>query len=221
MISPYTRHGDVDSTLYSTINIVRTIERILGLPPMNQFDGAATTMARAVLEQAESCGVRRGAEPDSARRDERSRRVASRTREEPRARVTEHGFLRAGRGARGSPEPDHLAFGQGVRDALSATFKRPPAYPRFASRRRAPRTRPRNPLQRTSMLSTRHRDSPRLDAQSFLQRAHAVTGDAQFSLLLVLQAHQHPAVDGGEQLLDEADVHDGRPVDPREAPGVE
>jgi phospholipase C len=47
VISPYTRHGDVDSTLYSTINIVRTIERILGLPPMNQFDGAATTMARA------------------------------------------------------------------------------------------------------------------------------------------------------------------------------
>ena len=47
VISPYTRHGDADSTLYSTINIVRTIERILGLPPMNQFDGAATTMARA------------------------------------------------------------------------------------------------------------------------------------------------------------------------------
>ena len=39
--------GDVDSTLYSTINIVRTIEWILGLPPMNQFDGAATTMARS------------------------------------------------------------------------------------------------------------------------------------------------------------------------------
>ena len=41
VISPYTRDGEVDSTLYSTVNIVRTIERILGLPPMNQFDGAA------------------------------------------------------------------------------------------------------------------------------------------------------------------------------------
>jgi hypothetical protein len=37
----------VDSTLYSTINIVRTIEQILGLPPMNQFDGSAHTMTRA------------------------------------------------------------------------------------------------------------------------------------------------------------------------------
>jgi hypothetical protein len=33
--------------LYSTINIVRTIERILGLPPMNQFDAAAHTMTKA------------------------------------------------------------------------------------------------------------------------------------------------------------------------------
>src|SRR5262245_6910437 len=44
VISPYTRRGAVDSTLYSTVNIIRTIERILGLPPMNQFDAAAHTM---------------------------------------------------------------------------------------------------------------------------------------------------------------------------------
>jgi hypothetical protein len=47
VISPYTRHGAVDSTLYSTPNMVRTIERILGLPPMNQFDAAAVTMVKA------------------------------------------------------------------------------------------------------------------------------------------------------------------------------
>jgi hypothetical protein len=47
VISPYTRRGAVDSILYSTINIVRTIEQILGLPPMNQFDGAAITMRNA------------------------------------------------------------------------------------------------------------------------------------------------------------------------------
>ena len=47
VVSPYTRRGAVDSTLYSTINIVSTIERILGLPPMNQFDAAAHTMAKA------------------------------------------------------------------------------------------------------------------------------------------------------------------------------
>jgi hypothetical protein len=43
-ISPYTRRGAVDSTLYNQTSIVRTIETILGLPPMNQFDLTATPM---------------------------------------------------------------------------------------------------------------------------------------------------------------------------------
>src|SRR5262249_29992360 len=47
IVSPYTRRGAVDSTLYTTINLVRTIEQILGLAPMNQFDAAAHTMANA------------------------------------------------------------------------------------------------------------------------------------------------------------------------------
>src|SRR5262245_49199933 len=47
IVSPYTRTGTVDSTLYSTINMVRTIEQILGLPPMNQFDQAAHPMTPA------------------------------------------------------------------------------------------------------------------------------------------------------------------------------
>jgi YVTN family beta-propeller protein len=46
-ISPYTRRGAVDSTLYTSINLVRTIEQILGLPPMNQFDSAAHPMAKS------------------------------------------------------------------------------------------------------------------------------------------------------------------------------
>jgi hypothetical protein len=37
----------VDSTFYSTPNIFRTIEQILGLPPLNQYDKAAQTMAAA------------------------------------------------------------------------------------------------------------------------------------------------------------------------------
>jgi len=45
IVSPFTHHGSVDSTLYSNANLVRTIEDILGLPPMNQFDGAAHPMA--------------------------------------------------------------------------------------------------------------------------------------------------------------------------------
>jgi YVTN family beta-propeller protein len=42
--SPYTKRGAVVSTQYNTTSILRTIEQILGLPPMNQFDAAATPM---------------------------------------------------------------------------------------------------------------------------------------------------------------------------------
>ena len=44
VISPYTRHGAVDSTMYSTSSMLRTLELILGLKPMSQFDAAAMPM---------------------------------------------------------------------------------------------------------------------------------------------------------------------------------
>jgi hypothetical protein len=44
VISPYTKRGDVISTYYSQINMIRTMENILGIPPMNQFDLAAEPM---------------------------------------------------------------------------------------------------------------------------------------------------------------------------------
>jgi YVTN family beta-propeller protein len=44
VISPYTRHGAVDSTMYSTTSMLRTMELILGLKPMSQYDAAATPM---------------------------------------------------------------------------------------------------------------------------------------------------------------------------------
>jgi YVTN family beta-propeller protein len=43
--SPYTKRGQVVGTRYNTISILRTIEQILGLPPMNQFDAAAEPMS--------------------------------------------------------------------------------------------------------------------------------------------------------------------------------
>jgi len=46
VISPYTRQGIVDSTHYTTASMVRTMELILGLPPMTQYDRAATPMYR-------------------------------------------------------------------------------------------------------------------------------------------------------------------------------
>jgi hypothetical protein len=42
--SPYVKHGRVDSNLFSIINVFRTIEQILGLPPSNQFASAAEPM---------------------------------------------------------------------------------------------------------------------------------------------------------------------------------
>jgi hypothetical protein len=41
VVSPYTKRHAVDSTLYTTSSMVRTIELLLGLPPMTQFDAAA------------------------------------------------------------------------------------------------------------------------------------------------------------------------------------
>ena len=45
--SPFVRRGTVDSTLYTTSAMLRTIELILGLPPMSQYDAAATPMYNA------------------------------------------------------------------------------------------------------------------------------------------------------------------------------
>jgi len=43
-ISPFTRRHVVDSTLYTTSGVLRTMELILGLPPMSQYDAAATPL---------------------------------------------------------------------------------------------------------------------------------------------------------------------------------
>jgi phospholipase C len=52
VISPYSRTGRVDSTLYNTTSMLRTMELILGLAPMTHFDAAATPMAAAFSDTA-------------------------------------------------------------------------------------------------------------------------------------------------------------------------
>ncbi|GGD79589.1 hypothetical protein GCM10011514_49440 [Emticicia aquatilis] len=47
VVSPYTKRKHVDHTMYSTSGMLRTIELILGLPPMTQYDAAATPMFRS------------------------------------------------------------------------------------------------------------------------------------------------------------------------------
>jgi YVTN family beta-propeller protein len=47
VVSPYTKRNYVDHTMYSTSGMLRTIELILGLSPMTQYDAAATPMFRS------------------------------------------------------------------------------------------------------------------------------------------------------------------------------
>ena len=52
VVSPYTKRRFVDSTLYSTSSMLRTMELILGLQPMSQFDAAATPMFHSFQAKA-------------------------------------------------------------------------------------------------------------------------------------------------------------------------
>ncbi len=49
--SPWARKGVIDSTHYTQAGMVRTIELILGLPPMTQYDAAATPMFGSFLKE--------------------------------------------------------------------------------------------------------------------------------------------------------------------------
>jgi len=44
VLSPYTRRGGIDSTMYNTASVLRTMELILGMRPMTQFDASAHPM---------------------------------------------------------------------------------------------------------------------------------------------------------------------------------
>jgi hypothetical protein len=52
VISPWVKRGVVDSTMYTTSSMVRTMELILGLAPMTQFDTAATPMFESFTADA-------------------------------------------------------------------------------------------------------------------------------------------------------------------------
>ncbi len=54
IVSPYAKqHGPTDHTYYTQINMTRTIEQILGLPPMNQYDLVASPMTTAFTNTAD------------------------------------------------------------------------------------------------------------------------------------------------------------------------
>jgi YVTN family beta-propeller protein len=53
VISPYTKRKFVDSTQYSTVSMIRTIELILGLSPLTQYDAAARPMFESFTDKAD------------------------------------------------------------------------------------------------------------------------------------------------------------------------
>jgi YVTN family beta-propeller protein len=53
VISPFTKRHSVDSTQYSTVSMIRTIELILGLPPLSQYDAAARPMYACFTDKAD------------------------------------------------------------------------------------------------------------------------------------------------------------------------
>ena len=54
VLSPFIKKHEVNHTLYTTASVLRTIELILGLPPMSQYDAAATPMFNAFTTLADT-----------------------------------------------------------------------------------------------------------------------------------------------------------------------
>lgn len=51
VVGPYVKRKFIDHTMYSTSGMLRTIELILGLPPMTQYDAAATPLWRCFTDK--------------------------------------------------------------------------------------------------------------------------------------------------------------------------
>jgi len=51
VVSPYIKRQTIDSTLYTTSSMLRTIELLLGLPPMSQYDAAASPMYASLSDK--------------------------------------------------------------------------------------------------------------------------------------------------------------------------
>jgi len=58
VVSPYTRRNAHVNRMYSTASMLRTLELILGLPPMSQYDAAATPMWECFNSSCNATGYR-------------------------------------------------------------------------------------------------------------------------------------------------------------------
>jgi hypothetical protein len=53
VISAYTKRKHVDSTMYSSVSMLRTMELLLGIPPLSQYDAAANAMFDSFSNKAD------------------------------------------------------------------------------------------------------------------------------------------------------------------------
>ena len=117
VVSPYTKRRHVDSSMYSTSSMLRTMELILGLKPMTQFDAAAQPMYGFVPGRGR---------PDAlyAPAGQREPGRAQRRPGLGRGRFGQDGFPRGRRGRRAAVERNHLAFGPRRRPSHAAAGPR-------------------------------------------------------------------------------------------------
>ncbi len=54
VVSPWTRRGFVDSTFYTTVTMLRTIEKMLGLDPMTRMDASTPPMLRCFADKPDN-----------------------------------------------------------------------------------------------------------------------------------------------------------------------
>jgi len=126
VISPWAKRREVISTQYNTTSLLRTIEQILGLPPMNQFDATAISMFDCFTETPDFAPFCLGrqqhpARPDESRSEGRRRRcIATR-----RLRLGTPESPSAGRLSGRRAEPDSLARDERQRGGLSRLGRHP------------------------------------------------------------------------------------------------
>eukprot|EP01133_Synstelium_polycarpum_P011158 gene11158-12998_t len=80
VISPYIKKGSVNHTMYSTSGILRTMELILGLPPMSQYDAAAVPLYDCFTSKADfSTYTAKAAQVDLEQRNMASNKSSERS----------------------------------------------------------------------------------------------------------------------------------------------
>ncbi len=136
VVSPFVKRGSVDSTLYTTSATLRTMELILGLPPMSQYRRVGTSHVQRVHRHRGARAFQPARSAREARRDERRHR-----RGRPRLGRDE---LRRGRldaGDRSERDPLALDPRAIVSDAAAAARRIHPLSSEQPSRRSGRRRR--------------------------------------------------------------------------------